>query len=189
MGMGMGKRMTAAARPWLALAAMAAVSLSSARADAHAIGLSTGEYSTKAEAVHVKLAFARGEVASILPGLDDNRDGHVTALEVDSAKKDLEAKVLARVHVTAGGAACTPVLLGAALTEQDGLTLDGRFDCGAKDKAFDVDVALLEDLSHGHRHVARAVGATTHDEVLYKGHSTFSITPFADVPAASAPDA
>jgi len=160
----------------LGFAALALVSLSSLRAEAHAIGLSTGEYSAKGESVTVKLAFARGEVASVLPNLDENRDGHVTALEVESAKKELQAKVLGRVHVTQGGAACAPVLLGAALTEQDGLTIDGRFDCASKEKPFDIDVVLLEDLSHGHRHVARAVGVTTHDEVLYKGHSTFSVT-------------
>jgi hydrogenase/urease accessory protein HupE len=167
----------------LGVAAMAVVSLATFRADAHAIGLSTGEYTAKGESVTVKLAFARGEVASVLPDLDENRDGHVTAFEVESAKKDLQAKVLARVHVTQGGAACAPVLLGAALTEQDGLGIEGRFDCAAKDKPFEVDVALLEELSHGHRHVARAVGATTHDEVLYKGHSSFTVTPSADAAA------
>jgi hydrogenase/urease accessory protein HupE len=76
------------------------------------------------------------------------------------------------------------VLTAASLTEQDGLTIDGRFDCPTSDKTFDVDVALLDDLSHGHRHVARAVGATTHDEVLYKGHATFSIAPLAGVASA-----
>jgi hydrogenase/urease accessory protein HupE len=182
----MGKRTVAAA---FGLAAMAATALLATRADAHAIGLSTGEYAAKGETVQVKLAFARGEVASVLSGLDANRDGHVTALEVESAKKDLETKVLARVHVTAAGAACAPVLTAAGLTEQDGLTIDGRFDCATSDKTFDVDVTLLDDLAHGHRHVARAVSATTHDEVLYKGHATFSIAPSAAAaaPASAAP--
>ena len=164
--------------------AVGLVTLSSARAEAHAIGLSTGEYTANGESLTVKLAFARGEVASVLPNLDENRDGHVTAFEVDSAKKDLETKVLARVHVTQGGAVCAPALLGASLTEQDGLTIEGRFDCAAKDKPFDVDVLLLDKLSHGHRHVARSVGATTHDEVLYKGHSSFAVTPAADAAGA-----
>jgi hydrogenase/urease accessory protein HupE len=171
----------------LGLVAMALVSLVASRADAHAIGLSTGEYAATGESVSVKLAFARGEVASVLPRLDENRDGHVTAFEVESAKKDLEANVLARVHVTQAGAACTPALLGAALTEQDGLTVDGRFDCASKDKPFDIDVTLLDDLSHGHRHVARAIGTTTHDEVLYKGHSSFTIAQSADAAGGAAP--
>jgi len=172
---------------------LAVATLFAARADAHAIGLSTGEYAAKGSSVTAKLAFARGEVASVLPNLDENRDGHVTAFEVESAKKDLETRVLGRVHVTQGGAACAPVLVGAALTDQDGIIIDGRFDCDAAkaDKPVDVDVVLLEDLSHGHRHVARVTGATTRDEVLYKGHSSFTITPDtasggAVVPGASA---
>lgn len=172
----------------LGVAAAAFISLVSFRADAHAIGLSTGEYAAKGESVVAKMAFARGEVASVLPNLDANRDGHVTAIEVESAKKDLETRVLAKINVTSGGAKCTPMLVGAALTEQDGLTIDGRFDCASKGAArtFEVDVALLDDLSHGHRHVARAVGTTTHDEVLFKGHSSFSIDGAADTGAAGA---
>ncbi len=168
-----------------AVLSLAVATLFAGRADAHAIGLSTGEYAAKGSSVTAKLAFARGEVASVLPNLDENRDGHVTAFEVDSAKKDLETRVLGRVHVTQGGAACTPALVGAALTDQDGIIIDGRFDCdpAKSDKPFEVDVVLLEDLSHGHRHVARVTGATTRDEVLYKGHSSFAITP--GVPSAT----
>jgi len=177
----------------LGVAALAFAVLVPARADAHAIGLSTGEYTAKGESVAVKLAFARGEVASVLPGLDENRDGHVTALEVDMAKKQLETRVLGKLHVTSGGTPCSAVLTGAALTEQDGLAIDGRFDCGKPSRQgsdVDVDVALLDDLSHGHRHVARAVGATTRDEVLFKGHSSFSMTPSAaEGQAAGAPAA
>jgi hydrogenase/urease accessory protein HupE len=167
-----------------AVLSLALATLFAGRADAHAIGLSTGEYTGKGSSVTTKLAFARGEVANVLPNLDENRDGHVTAFEVDSAKKDLETSVLGRVHVTQGGAACTPALVGAALTDQDGIIIDGRFYCdpAKSDKPFEVDVVLLDDLSHGHRHVARVTGATTRDEVLYKGHSSFSITPEAAAP-------
>jgi hydrogenase/urease accessory protein HupE len=178
----MGKRTAGAAL--LGVAAMTVATLFTGRADAHAIGLSTGEYTAKGSSVTVKLAFARGEVASVLPNLDENRDGHVTAFEVESAKKDLETRVLGRVNVTQGGAACAPALLGAALTDQDGIVIDGRFDCARSDKTFDVDVVLLDDLSHGHRHVARVTGATTRDEVLYKGHSAFGIAPDAEGMAA-----
>ena len=176
----MGKRKVAGAL------ALAAATLVAARAEAHAIGLSTGEYAAQEDCVHVRLAFARGEVASVLPELDANHDAHVTALEVESAKKDLERKVLGQIHVASGGAACTPVLTAAGLTEQDGLAIDGRYDCIASDAPFEVDVSLLDDLSHGHRHVARAVSATTHDEVLYKGHSAFSVQRLAGAGAAKA---
>ena len=178
----MGKRTAGAAL--LGVAAVTLATLFTVRAEAHAIGLSTGEYTAKGSSVTVKLAFARGEVASVLPNLDENRDGHVTAFEVESAKKDLETRVLGRVNVTQGGAACAPALIGAALSDQDGIVIDGRFDCARSDKTFDVDVVLLDDLSHGHRHVARVTGATTRDEVLYKGHSAFAIAPDAEGMAA-----
>ena len=172
-----------------ALAALG-VLLLAPRAEAHAIGLSTGEYTARGSSVIVKLAFARGEVASVMPDLDADHDGHVSALEVDEAKKALETKMLGPIHVTSGGKACTPLLTSAALTESDGLALDGTYECASARLPFEVDVQLLDQLSHGHRHVARAVGATTHDEVLYKGHSSFTITPpaAADAPAPAAPE-
>lgn len=169
----------------LGLVAAIVILLAPARANAHAIGLSTGEYVLKQDGVHAKLAFARGEVASIAPNLDANHDGHVTAIEVENAKKDLEAKVIARIDVRAGDVACTPMLTNAALTEQDGLLIDGRFDCSKSGVAASIDVKVLDDLSHGHRHVARGIGAATQDEVLYRGHSTFSIAPSASAPASA----
>lgn len=172
----------------LALVAASVVLLAPARANAHAIGLSTGEYTLKDDgqlSVHAKLAFARGEVASVAPNLDANRDGHVTALEVENAKKELEAKVLGRIDVRAGDVTCTPVLTSAALTEQDGLLVDGRFDCSKAGVAASIDVKLVDDLSFGHRHVARGIGAATQDEVLFRGHSAFTIAPPAGMAAAA----
>lgn len=160
-----------------AVAAALALALLSRPAAAHSIGLSTGEYTAKGDAVLVKLSFARGEVAGLLPSLDADRDGHVTALEVDAAKRELEGKVLGRIEVRAGAAPCAPLLTGAALTDQDGLSIDGRYDCEVVGAPVAVNVALLDDLPEGHRHVARGVGATTADEVLSRGHAAFSITP------------
>ena len=174
----------------IGLAALAVVAVVPRRAEAHAVGVSTGEYTAKGESVHVKLAFARGDVASVLPRLDANGDGHITAIEVESATKALESSVFARVHVRAAGASCTPLLAGASLTDTDGLTIAGRFDCTTGSQAFAVDVTLLDDLPPGHRHLARAAGVTTDDAVLYRDHSTFEIAPNAEAgQAAAAPAA
>lgn len=170
----MGKKTVALAT--FATAATLAVVLYAPRADAHAIGLSTGEYTAKGSSVTGKLAFARGEVASLAPGIDTNRDGHLTPAEVEAARGVLKDKVLARIAITSSGAACTPTLTDAGLTEQDGLLLSGRWDCPSSDKGFQVSLALLDDLARGHRHVARSIsGTTTHDEVLYGDQRTFSI--------------
>src|SRR5256885_9270851 len=69
----------------------------SLRAEAHAIGLSSGEYAAKGSSVAGKLAFARGEIAQLVPSMDADLDGHVTAIEVANAKTTLTSKVLARV--------------------------------------------------------------------------------------------
>lgn len=154
-----------------------AASLSSMRAEAHTIGLSTGEYRPDRGGLAVKLALARGDAAQLSPGLDANRDRHVTALEVEAAKRDLEARVLGRIDVRSLGVPCAPTLVSASLSDQDGLSIDGRFDCPKTGGPFDVSVRFLDDLAEGHRHVARAVGETISDAVLARGTASFTVTP------------
>jgi hydrogenase/urease accessory protein HupE len=155
------------------------------RAEAHTIGLSTGEYTAKGASVVGKLAFARAEVASLVPSIDANLDGHLTPAEIESARSVLASKVLGRIAVSAGGAACHASLTDVGLTEQDGLLLSGRWDCPTSDRPFDVELVLLEDLARGHRHVARTVsGGATHDEVLYGEQRKVTIAPETVAPSA-----
>jgi hydrogenase/urease accessory protein HupE len=135
----------------------------------------------------VKLSFARAEVAALVPALDADRDGHVSAAEVSAGRDRLEEKVLGKIDVRGGGAPCTATLLDAALTEQDGLFVQGRFDCASAAGGFAVDAAILDELARGHRHVARAVsGEVTHDEVLYGDHRSFTVPAAKAAPAARA---
>lgn len=168
-----------------ALAVLAAVLFSASPASAHTIGLSSGEYTARGASVVAKLAFARTEVASLVPSIDSNLDGHLTASEVEAARTTLKEKVFGRIAVTAGGAACSPVLTDAGLTEQDGLLLGGRWDCPSPDKGFRVELGLLDDLSRGHRHVARTIreSGSTHDQVLFGDARTLAIEPPAVVPS------
>jgi hydrogenase/urease accessory protein HupE len=172
-----GKKKGRAGRACAAIA-MLAVGLYSASAEAHAIGLSTGEYTPRGSSVVGTLAFARGEVASLVPSIDANRDGHLTPSEVEGARSVLRDKVVGRIAISAGGQKCAPTLTDAGLTEQDGLLLSGRWDCASTDKPFEVELAVLDDLARGHRHIARAVtGGTTHDEVLYGDQRRITIAP------------
>jgi hydrogenase/urease accessory protein HupE len=173
----------------IAAAALAilAIALYAAPAQAHAVGLSTGEYTAKGSSVVGKIAFARGEVASLAPSIDENRDGHLTPAEVDAARWVLREKVFGRIAVSAGGAKCTPVLTDAALTEQDGLLLSGRWDCATDVKPFDVELTILDDLARGHRHVARTIsGGRIHDEVLYGDQRKVTIAPESTATASTA---
>jgi hydrogenase/urease accessory protein HupE len=148
------------------------------RAEAHAIGLSSGEYAAHDRALKVKLSFARGEVAGLAPAVDADRDGHLSAIEVTNARSLLEAKIVSRISVKADGADCKGTLTDAALTEQDGLLVEGRYECPSAKSGFEVEAALLADLPHGHRHIARSVsGEATHDEVLYRDHKNVKVPP------------
>lgn len=170
----------------VAAAALVLALLWSAAAAAHTIGLSTGEYTASGASLVGKLAFARAEVASLAPILDANRDGHITPAEIESARGVLKTKVLARIAVRAGGAPCAAVLTDAALTEEDGLLVAGRWDCARADEAFEVDVALLDDLARGHRHIARVVArGETRDEVLHGAERTLAIPGAGAEPAAA----
>jgi hydrogenase/urease accessory protein HupE len=185
----MGKKRTAAAA-FAALVLFAGALLYSARAEAHVIGLSTGEYTARGASVLGTLSLARGEVALLAPSIDANRDGHLTPAEVAAARSLLRDKVLGRIAVSAGGVRCAPMLVDAGLMEQDGLLLSGRWDCSSSESPFEIELMLLDDLARGHRHVARIVaGATTHDEVLYAEQRKVTIAPEASTPpSSSAPE-
>ncbi|HEY8076185.1 MAG TPA: HupE/UreJ family protein [Labilithrix sp.] len=181
----------------LAACLAALLFLFSARAaHAHAIGLSNGEYTATGTTLKAKLVFARGEVAQIAPAIDANRDGHVTAIEVRDARAVLDERVVRGVVVRAGGESCTGALTDAALTENDGLAIEASFACpSASTRAqtpaapeMSVELALLDDLARGHRHVARITGATTRDEILYGDAKSFTVVPApGDEPARAAP--
>jgi len=152
-----------------------ALVLRTVSAFAHAVGLSSAEYAARDGSLAMKATFARSEIASLVPSLDANGDGHVTAMEVKSAGSDLERQVLERIVVTGDGAVCPAVLIDAALTDTDGFSLRARYDCPARVATFSVNVALLDDLPPGHRHLARVIGRTSEDVILVKGRSSFTV--------------
>ena len=171
-------------RPSLSVAAVLAVvafiaAVSWSRtASAHAIGLSTAEYTAHGSSVVGKLAFARGEVAALAPGVDANHDGHLSAVETAASRDLLTEKILRRIAVTTGGGACSAILTDIGLTEEDGLLLSSRWDCPGANEPFAIELTLLDDLARGHRHVARTVsGSTTHDQVLFGDERRVVIAP------------
>src|SRR5579883_1569182 len=143
----------------LALLTCFALLLLGARtASAHAVGLSKGDYTVTGTEVAAELTFARADLAGIVSGLDANGDGAVDAGELARAKAAIEIVVFGRgVTVDADGAACGGTLASAELAEPDGVDLRGRYRCAAAPSKVHVHVGLLEDLSEGHRHIARLV--------------------------------
>ncbi len=125
----------------------------------------------------MKLAFARGELLAALPELDSDHDKHLSQAEIDAARRALEQGILGKIEVTGAGERCQARMGNAALTEQDGVNIEGTFTCKSGLPRFDVSLPLLADLPRGHRHLAHAAGKTTSDEILYGDHTRFSVVP------------
>lgn len=164
-------------------------------ASAHTIGLSTGEYKASGSSLVATLALARAEILSLAPAMDVNRDGHLTPSEVAASRTLVKAKLLDRIVVTSGGPACKAVLTDVGLTEEDGLLVSGRWECASAGEPFSVDLAFLQDVVRGHRHIARTVvsresrepfaAGEAHDEVLDAGHRSLVVA--ADPSSSSSP--
>jgi hydrogenase/urease accessory protein HupE len=129
-------------------------------AHAHALGVSNGEYAVEAHAVTAKLTFARSELGSADP-----------------------ANLLRAIAVRRGETACTGALQTVTATEQDGVAIQARFDCGAASGDVQVSLGFWDDVTHGHRHLVRAVGTSTFEDVCHRSHPEFSFA--AGAPAES----
>jgi hypothetical protein len=123
-------------------------------AEAHAVGLSRGDYRITGHTVTAQLVFARSESE---------------ALDADTLMRG--------VVVRMGSRACQASVLSSEWVEPDGVAKTMRFVCGAgSGDALSVELPLLDELAQGHRHVVRLqAGASTVDDVLYRGHAETSM--------------
>ena len=150
---------------------------------AHTVGLSRGLYSQSEDAVDLELVLARGEAAAIVAGLDANHDDAIEPSELAAASERLAGAIVDNVRVgrstgTEAAKPCPGSLVGASLTEEDGLAVRVRYACGGAG-IVTVDFALAAQLSAGHRHLAHAVTTGAHgmletDHVVFAASSTFS---------------
>ena len=137
-------------------------------AQAHTVGISRGEYRVSGSSVRADLVFARPELAAAVPGLDADRDGSVTAADLQASRRALAEAIVRGIEVGSAKGACTGEVVEATITEQDGVALRMAYHCpGAP--ASTLRLALLESLSLGHRHLAAIVsGESTTTSVLYE---------------------
>ena len=144
-------------------------------ANAHAVGISRGEYHLHGNTVSASLVFARPEIASVVPSLDANHDGTISELELQKAQRALEMAVVDRIHVRHGAAECGGRLTATGLTEEDGLSIHSAFDCASPPSSATVTLGFLDSMSHGHRHLA-ALASTESRTVLYAGHDRIEVS-------------
>jgi hydrogenase/urease accessory protein HupE len=81
-------------------------------------------------------------------------------------------------------------LIDAALTEKDRLAVTLAYRCGGPSGPLVVELALLRELSFGHRHAAHVVGRTADgDELLARGKAAFDVPAWRDASGEDAPPA
>jgi hydrogenase/urease accessory protein HupE len=156
--------------------ACAAVVFVSTSAEAHAIGLSRGEYRATGQGLDVTLVLARAEAMAAVPSLDPDGRGAIDDRSLAAAKDHLARGTIDKIRVTTAKGPCAGTLIDASLTEQDGFEIRGRYLCPPSDEPWTVTLALLDDLSHGHRHAAHVTAdAAATDHLLSRKHATFAI--------------
>lgn len=159
------------------------------RAAAHEAGLSRGDYAVEGAVVTATLTFAARDVAYAIRTLDVNRDGLLSAGELEAARVTLDAAFAKRLVIQGDAAQCASTLAEAAPFENDAVRLVVRATCGGAPRRVHVDVGLLAVLPFGHRHLAHAGGAVAGDgadALLTLSRRTFSFAP-APAVASSAP--
>jgi hydrogenase/urease accessory protein HupE len=144
--------------------------------EAHAVGVSRGEYRSDGSQVRAALVFARKELLTTLPGLDADRDGELTGGELESARSTLSEWIHRGLVVRVSAGSCAGGVESVALTEQDGVELAAVYECPQPATAFSVRLVLLSELSLGHRHLLAAISPSqTVRTVLYEAEPALEL--------------
>lgn len=160
----------------LVVLGLVAVGLWPMRSSAHQVGISRGEYRLEDSSLRAELVFAREELLGLVPTLDSNQDGTLQEAELGAGREAIQAAVSKGLSVRADGGACAGELLGTRLVEEDGVSLETRFTCERTPARASVELALLQELPHGHRHLAHvASGNGSGDAVLLRGATTLEV--------------
>jgi hydrogenase/urease accessory protein HupE len=128
-------------------------------ASAHEVGLSRGEYQLEGSTLGVQLMFARAELLGMVPALDEDRDGFLSAGDLVAGREALKGTLRSGLAVRAGGEDCQLDSQDARLVEEDGVALEAKFTCARAAGRATVEVRLLQQFAPGHRHLARATSA------------------------------
>jgi HupE/UreJ protein len=122
-------------------------------AQAHAVGVSRGEYVLTGAVVTAALTFAPGDA----DGLDSS-------------------ELVRGVTVSANGKSCAGVFVEEAPAAPDAVTWRARFTCEQPRGEIVVAFRPFDELAPGHRHVAHLqAGQRAADDVLYRRHDTLSL--------------
>ena len=153
-------------RRLVTLAILAVVLFASARANAHSVALSHGEYRLDAATLHVKITLRNEDLARAAPRADANDDGTLDALELARSTTALDDVVTQRIAAHVGSRPCSagPTSIGADGTDGVAFTLDYACDGGGE---VALDLGFLAAFPSGHRHLASiTVHGETRDQLI-----------------------
>lgn len=149
-------------------------------AHAHQAGLSRGEYRLDGAMLTAEVVFARSDATLLMRGLDEDGNGAISADEVRSARISLGRILTPKIVVRADKDECLGKLDDAFLVEEDGLSVRLVYLCAAPPASVHLRFDVLDVLSYGHRHIARAEsGKVVVEEVLFGSRREWDISPAA----------
>jgi hydrogenase/urease accessory protein HupE len=146
--------------------------------DAHAVGVSRGEYRVEGATVRTELVFARAELLTALPDLDRDRDRALSTRELEDGRGIIADWMHHGVVIRVATEACADRSITATLSEEDGVRLAAVYDCPRPATALSVRLELLGDLSLGHRHLVTVSSSSAIvRDVLYAAQPELAIAP------------
>ena len=123
-------------------------------ARAHVIGVSRGEYTPEGTRVRAEITMRADDASLAAAGLDADRDGHVSAAEVATARAALAAAFVDTLTVEADGQPCRGTLDDAAPDPPDGLRLGVTYVCSHAPSRLHLAFGFLGRMPAEHRHLA-----------------------------------
>jgi hypothetical protein len=163
-----------------ALAALVGLSAlaTARRADAHAVGVSNGNYHLAGRTLSTAMGMSERELVMLLPELDQDRDGHLDADELAAGTAAVVRGVIGGIRVEADGAPCPGALDRARLLESEGgVMFEAHWACPKEPARLSIAWPLLTSggLSPSHRHLAYiTAGGPPQNVVLDRAHTTWS---------------
>jgi hypothetical protein len=149
-------------------------------AAAHTVSVSQGDYTVLGREASAHLVFARPSLVPLAASLDANGDGVVLPGELERARPELDALLAKGIVARADGKPCASQVTEARLLEEDGIGFDVRYTCAAPGDPLpyrvEFTLPILEDLIHGHRHIAHAKSGAFEVTVhLFRGHASVEV--------------
>jgi hydrogenase/urease accessory protein HupE len=145
----------------------------SARAAAHPVGVSRGEYVVSNGNLYGGVTFARRELAESLPWLK-GQDGAESVLAFEQNRERLGSWLVERLSASEPSGACSGTFDGMRF-DDDAVALALAYRCPQGTGPFDLDARFVGELGRGHRHLATlTVGDERREAVATSAHTVAS---------------